>query len=377
MVHNNEKKAHSTTYGKDSRWYNINLVGFTITIDPMMPLIVVLVAWLLSARYYPQFMFMRNHMDYWIMGGITSLLLTVSILVHELGHAITARYYNLPIERIHLFLLGGMAELRHRPVRASHELMVAIAGPTTSILFAGLWYIFARSLEPVNHVVSVVAWNVGLVNMMLGGFNLVPIFPLDGGRALRALIWMKKKRYYHASQTTYLAGKQIIGLLFLVAVLSYFFFDRNLTFWLGLFGLYMTYTIFSGRKELTYVPKIEDLVLNIDDDSSPKSIIDNIRQKDERYLPRTIIPVINGSGLEHVVYGHELTNAREVEESALIDIYRPVEAGTFVEVENLETYDPQLRYKADFVPVFRDGDMMGLCDAHEMRFWLLEQYRTI
>jgi len=362
---------------KDSRWYNFNLAGFTITIDPMMPLIVVLVAWLLSARYYPQFIFMRDTVDYWIMGGVTSLLLTVSILVHELGHAITARYYNLPIERIHLFLLGGMAELRHRPIRASHELMVAIAGPTTSMLFAGMWYVLATMLDPVNHVVSVVAWNVGLVNLMLGGFNLVPVFPLDGGRALRVLIWIKKKRYYRASQATYLAGKQIIGLLFMVAVVSYFFFDRNLTFWLGLFGLYMMYTIFNGRKELTYVPKIEDLVLNIEADTSPKSIIEHIREKDERYLPKTIIPVINGNGMEHVVYGHDLNNNNSIDETALLDIYRPVEAGTFVEIENLETYDPQLSYKADFVPVFQNGDMMGLCDAHEMRFWLLEQYRTL
>lgn len=344
----------------------------------MMPLIVVLVAWLLSARYYPQFMFMHNRADYWVMGGVTSLLLTVSILVHELGHAITARYYDLPIERIHLFLLGGMAELRHRPIRASHELMVAIAGPTTSMLFAGFWYVLATFLEPVNHVVSIVAWNVGLVNLMLGGFNLVPVFPLDGGRALRALIWIKKKRYYRASRATYLAGKQIIGLLFLIAVLSYFFYDRNLTFWLGLFGLYMMYTIFSGRKELTYVPKIEDLVLDIEDDSSPQSIIEHIRSKDERYLPRTIIPIINGDGLEHIVYGHDLMmNEWSADESSLMEIYKPVETGTFVEIENLETYDPQVNYKADFVPVFQNGDMMGLCDAHEMRFWLLEQYRTL
>ena len=375
MFETEEDKANKPK--KDSRWYNFNLAGFTITIDPMMPLIVVLVAWLLSARYYPQFIFMRDTVDYWIMGGVTSLLLTVSILVHELGHAITARYYNLPIERIHLFLLGGMAELRHRPIRASHELMVAIAGPTTSMLFAGMWYVLATMLDPVNHVVSVVAWNVGLVNLMLGGFNLVPVFPLDGGRALRALIWIKKKRYYRASQATYLAGKQIIGLLFMVAVVSYFFFDRNLTFWLGLFGLYMMYTIFNGRKELTYVPKIEDLVLNIEADTSPKSIIEHIREKDERYLPKTIIPVINGNGMEHVVYGHDLNNNNSIDETALLDIYRPVEAGTFVEIENLETYDPQLSYKADFVPVFQNGDMMGLCDAHEMRFWLLEQYRTL
>ncbi len=355
-------------------WYNFRLAGFTVTVDPLMPLIVVLVAWLLSDRYYPHFVYLRGETGYWIMGGLTSLLLTASILVHEMGHALTARYYHLPTERIHLFLLGGMAELKHRPIHASHELMVALAGPVTSILFACLWYLLALVMQPVNHISSIVAWNVGLVNLMLGGFNLIPIFPLDGGRALRSVIWMKKKRFYHASRITYRIGKQMIGVLFIIAILSYFFFSRDLTLWLGLFGLYMMYTIFNGRKELTHIPTIDDLVMNIQDDSRPESIIEYLRQKDRRYLSRTIIPVMNGNGLEYVVYGSELASD-PAENTMLASIYRPVEFGTFVEISDRNTYDPALFYKADFVPVFRQGDMMGLCDAHEMRFWLLEQYR--
>lgn len=352
---------------------NINgrIGNYNITLDPLLPIVIAVLAWLLSARYFPRFIYPERPVIYWAMGVSTSIGLTISILVHEFGHALVAEWLDIPIKKIHLFLFGGMAELVHRPIRAQQELWVALAGPLFSLLFAGVCVGLAEIGHLLSREVYYVIQTVAYMNLLLGLFNLIPIYPLDGGRALRALIWNLRKNFYRSSRTVYKIGKQLIGIMFLVAIISYFFYDRYLTFWLGAFGLYMAYTIMNASKELNIMPELEDMLIPVDPESQPDEIISKLSRMNGEYLARSVIPVMGDSGLGNIVIGEDI-NGKQLTEEALRPYYRSVELGTYLEMEDRITYRPQLKFTAEYLPVFRDGKLLGLCDAYELRFWLLQ-----
>jgi Zn-dependent protease len=151
-------------------------------------LIFVLLTWILAASYYPTEFQRWPTTQYWILGAVTVILLFVSVLVHELGHAVVALYFQIPIRRITLFIYGGVAEISTEPPSAGVEFWIAIAGPMVSLALAGI----LRLLKPIladTVVFLALAEYLALVNCLLALFNLIPGFPLDGGRVVRAVVW--------------------------------------------------------------------------------------------------------------------------------------------------------------------------------------------
>lgn len=154
------------------------LLGIVVQVHVTWFLAVWAIAWSLARGMFPERIPGLPEQIYWTMGFAGALLLFVSVLVHELGHALVARYFRIPTRSITLFLFGGVAQMVREPERPSHELWVALAGPATSLVLAGIF----RSAAALMGYLS---W----VNLLLAGFNLLPAFPLDGGRVLRALLW--------------------------------------------------------------------------------------------------------------------------------------------------------------------------------------------
>src|SRR5262249_18446798 len=129
--------------------------------------------------------------EYWIMGLITALAFFGCILLHELGHAIVARARGMPIRGITLFLFGGVAELGGEPPSAATEFLMAIAGPAVSVVLAiafALLAIFGANVGWPNAVIAVLGY-LASINALVLAFNLIPAFPLDGGRVLRSIFW--------------------------------------------------------------------------------------------------------------------------------------------------------------------------------------------
>jgi Zn-dependent protease len=122
-------------------------------------------------------------------GIATSLLFFASVLLHELGHSVVALHYGIPVKSITLFIFGGVAQITREPERPSHEFQIAIAGPAVSsalgVFFYTVAFLTRGSLEGVS---SLGEW-LGYINLALAVFNLIPGFPLDGGRVLRAIVW--------------------------------------------------------------------------------------------------------------------------------------------------------------------------------------------
>ncbi len=345
-----------------------------ITVDPLLPLVVVFMAWVLSERYFPQIMFTQYTWIYWAMGVTSSLFLTFSIFFHEYGHALAARWLKLPLERIHLYLFGGMAELKQRPVRPVEELIIALAGPLASLLFAGVAWLAAEYIRPSSSEAFLVLQFVFYMNLLLCGFNLLPIFPLDGGRTLRAVIWHVRKYFYKASILTFYISVAFILLIMVLAVVLLVIEGLSTAFWAALLSAYLWYTAYTGRDELINRPKFENLIFRISEEKTPVSIIRQINRMDARYLRNSVIPVTEEGELRSVVMGRELSKIPEEDEN-ISHLYRPVEKGYFVDVADESTYRQGVKLKAEFLPVLQDGMVLGMSDAHEIRFWLLQQRR--
>lgn len=196
-----------------------------------------MLTWSLARAYYPDRFPGFPASTYWTMGLASALLLFASVLVHELGHALTARRYGIRTRSITLFLFGGVAQIAKDPPTPVAELVVAAAGPVTSLILSAL-FAGARPLaagSALGAIVTYLAW----INASLAGFNLIPGFPLDGGRVLRALIWRVTGSLERATLIASRTG-QLVAMGFIAfGVLGAFTGNVIAGIWLVLIGWFM------------------------------------------------------------------------------------------------------------------------------------------
>src|SRR5919201_1376268 len=170
----------------------MRIAGIQITIDASWFLIFLLIVFSLSAGYFPRALPGQSLYTYWGAGVLAKLLFFASILVHELAHALMAQRAGIHIPEITLFIFGGMARLSEEAKDPKTELTIAIVGPLTSFALALLFWGLGRGLALAHlafarAIFSYLTW----INMAVGIFNLIPGFPLDGGRVLRAFLWYR------------------------------------------------------------------------------------------------------------------------------------------------------------------------------------------
>lgn len=321
------------------------IAGFRVTVDPLLPIVILLIGWLLTQRYIPS--------QSYVEGAIASAFLTLSILFHELGHAIVAQRLHLTIERIHLFLFGGMAELKNRPRTPGQEALVALAGPFASFVLGIVAWGLSLVLPPVWSTANLMAAFLAQMNLLLALFNLIPIYPLDGGRALRALFWTWNGRYSQASHRMQQVSIVLILVVMAVTLFDILLWKSPYTVLFFMLTGYLIYTVFTARKELLLVPNLSDLIYEpgayADMDTSQRTIL---------------IPVMD-SELRLIA----LRFGRSEEEV-------PPQEGMYIDVEDPSTWTHRQRYAAEVVPVLKQGLVVGVADADELRFWLNEHHHA-
>ncbi len=165
------------------------IIGIPIYIHFTWFIIFGVLAWSLSEGYFPSRYPDLPPSSYWAKGLVASVLLFASVLFHELGHSVVAKRNGIGIVSITLFIFGGLARLKQDPGSAWVEFKVAIGGPAASFLLAAAFYGASRTGIGGPGAMAVSTY-LALVNMMLGAFNLIPAFPLDGGRVLRSIVWI-------------------------------------------------------------------------------------------------------------------------------------------------------------------------------------------
>jgi Zn-dependent protease len=167
------------------------IFGIEIGVNYSWFIVFGLVTVILAAAYFPEQYQGLPQATYITWGIVTSLFFFISVLLHELAHSLVARMNNIPIKSITLFIFGGVSNMTKEPDKPSAEFLMALAGPLASFVLATVFGIIAlgAQLSPLGVLVAAPAQYLAAINLLLGIFNLVPGFPLDGGRVLRSLIW--------------------------------------------------------------------------------------------------------------------------------------------------------------------------------------------
>lgn len=192
-------------------WKIGRVLGIPIHVHASWFVVFLFVTWNLATGYLPETLPGLSAPRYWGMGGIASLLLFLSVLLHELGHSYVALRYQIPIRQITLFIFGGMAHMGKEPPTPRAEFLIAMAGPLVSLILGvgclgGSMAMDSLSVRSGFQGLIVLGGLLGMVNVQLGLFNLIPGFPLDGGRALRAGLWAWTKDFDRATSQASLTG---------------------------------------------------------------------------------------------------------------------------------------------------------------------------
>jgi Zn-dependent protease/CBS domain-containing protein len=187
------------------------IFDISIDLDYSWFLIVGLFGWMLAVSYFPAEFPAATRGQDWAMGFVASIMLFVCVLIHELGHSVLAQLYGLRVPRITLFLFGGVSQIAAEPGSPGQEFWIAAIGPIVSFALAAFFW----EIEPLLALSSpwqAVAACLAIMNLVLAIFNLIPGFPLDGGRILRAALWRATGRYQGATTAAAITGR-LVGFL--------------------------------------------------------------------------------------------------------------------------------------------------------------------
>jgi Zn-dependent protease/CBS domain-containing protein len=246
------------------------ILGIRIGVNWSWLVIAALITWTLAAAVFPSTNPGLSNGAYVAMGLVAALLFFACILLHELGHALQARHEHVEIEGVTLWMLGGVAKMQGRIPSAGAELRIAVAGPIVSLVLGLLFAGAAAGLPLPEPVDAVAAW-LGYVNLVLLVFNLVPAFPLDGGRILLAALWLRSHDLARAARQALSVGR--VAALAMIGLGIVLLLAGNVTggIWLAFIGWFLIQAARSEAQQRTAEERLGGLVVR--DLMSPHPIV--------------------------------------------------------------------------------------------------------
>ncbi|MBI5237363.1 MAG: site-2 protease family protein [Deltaproteobacteria bacterium] len=234
--------------------------GIWITVDYTWFIVFVVFAWSLSYGYFPSNEPGLGRAPYILMGVSSSLLLFACVLVHELAHSITSNRLGLTVKNITLFIFGGVAELTKEPDDPKTELKIAVAGPIASAALALFFYFLSKALSGALPVAFLAIFKyLALINIVIAAFNLIPGFPLDGGRVLRAVWWARTGDIKSATRAASRIGRGFAIFLILTGFAQIFTGNIIGGLWSIMIGVFLQQAAQSGYRELMIKTALEGL----------------------------------------------------------------------------------------------------------------------
>lgn len=196
------------------------IMGIPVRVHFSWLIIFGLITWSLSTFYFPKVAPELPRLSYWTSSIIASLLLFTSVALHELSHSFVAKKYRLTILSITLFIFGGVASMKGEPPHPKAEFRIAVAGPLSSLVLAVIFYfLYSLSYSQITKALFVYLFRL---NLVLGIFNLIPGFPMDGGRVLRAFLWQRSKDFFYATRKASITGQRIAIFFIIFGIFSLF-----------------------------------------------------------------------------------------------------------------------------------------------------------
>jgi Zn-dependent protease/predicted transcriptional regulator len=320
------------------------LFGFEVRIDPSWIFLALLVAWSLAQGLFPVYAPGLAVASYWLLGVAGVIGLVVSIVVHEFSHSLVARRFGLPIGGISLFLFGGVAEMTDEPPAPKAEFLMAVAGPISSFMLAGLF----GTLESAGSQQGWPLWLTALLfyltylNLVLAIFNLVPAYPLDGGRMLRAGLWAWRRDIHKATYIAALIGRGFgLGLIVLGLLTAFGGYAVSGLWWI-LIGMFLRFAAGNSYKQLLLRERMagvpvrrymSEKLVTVPPDITLRELLEQYVYK---YHHRLYPVVENGNDLVGCIDARQLTgiSADQRERRTVADISRSCDPDTTVTADS-------------------------------------------
>src|SRR4051812_26362350 len=209
-----------------------------------------MITWSLAAGYFPSEYPGWPRPTYWIVGGAAALLLFVSVLLHELCHSIVAQARGLVVHSITLFIFGGVSNIAQESDDPQDEFLIAVVGPLCSLVLAGVFWLAWQAVPGDTGPLNALLYYQALVNFMLAVFNILPGFPLDGGRVLRAILWGATRSMVRGTNIASMVG-QVVAFGFIGYGLWLLLTGDVLSgIWIGFVGWFLNSAAESPRRQV-------------------------------------------------------------------------------------------------------------------------------
>jgi Zn-dependent protease/predicted transcriptional regulator len=252
------------------------IAGIDIFVHVSWLIILVLLTWSLATGWFAALYPGWSPFTYWVISLLAALLLFTSVLLHELAHSLVARRHGLPVNNITLFIFGGVSNLEHEPTSAGVEFQMSLVGPLTSLLIGGLSFVLLVLIGRDTSPLAAILGYLATANILLGLFNLLPGFPLDGGRVLRSIIWKISGSLSTATRVAAWVGQTIAYLLILGGI--WLLFGGNLLsgIWIGFVGWFLLTGAQSAHVQFMFETMFKGVTVGEMMNSNPVTVPANI-----------------------------------------------------------------------------------------------------
>ncbi len=310
----------------------------------------------------------------WSAAIVTGLLFFVALLLHELAHSLLAKSRGLRVRAITLFALGGVSQIESEAPDAKSEFWIAIVGPLASLVIGIVCLLLARSTgwiinsEPRTPISAVLVW-LGYINLMLAAFNLVPGYPLDGGRVLRALIWWNTHSIDRSTRIAARVG-QVVAFLFIFLGLYQFFLGKNFGgLWLAFIGWFLLDASRSGYAQVEITEGIRERRVSdiMDRDFSAVEAHLSLQDFVHRYLlasGRRCFAVVQNNNLAGLITTKEVSGVERDRwpQTSVQSVMRPLSQLRTVmpDTPAIRALEIMSREDINQLPVVSDGQLVGL-----------------
>ena len=352
------------------------LAGFAVWVDASWLIFAALIVWTLANSVFPAFTPGLPVATYWWMGITGAIGLFFSIVFHELSHSLVARRFNIPITGITLFIFGGVAELDQEPANAKSELWMAAAGPASSMVLGTILLLVATAGDGVfSRPLAGLLSYLGSINWILAIFNLLPAFPLDGGRILRAILWGSMQDFRRATLIATEFGR-VFGILLIAYGALYVFTGSFVAgIWLFLIGMFLNGAAGAARQQMVVTQVFSGRKVSMLMNRQPVSVSPDLslRALVEDYFYRyhfRMFPVVRSGTLVGCITAAKIrtVNKAEWDKVTVGEVADTCSANNTITADNdaLEALMKMQRAGSDQLLVATDGKLEGILSLTDM-----------
>ena len=289
------------------------LYGIPVEINISWLFVLAFVTWSFATGFYHEsYPGLFAPVVKWILSLLTALLLFLSILIHEFSHSLVASRGGLPIRRITLFIFGGVAQMGHEVDEPSLELRMAAAGPLMTLVLVGMFLgtsVLARGVP----FLSILLGTVGMINIVIFIFNMVPGFPLDGGRILRAIIWKRTGNVRKATRIATGLGQVFAWVLVAGGIFNFFKYGNLVGgIWMAFIGLFLRQAAVRSYRQIVWKKslgemKVSDVMRSEVQSVDPSTDLETLVEEFFLRYHLDSLPVVAGGMLLGIVYLDDVT----------------------------------------------------------------------